>query len=186
MNNKNSKDAYYYPKQFRSKANMRDEQKSSWKTVFMIAVMLGFGGIVYFAANPYPQMALPHNGAIIRYEKMRDDVYADFIVESDKSDVNVNSDVKISRWDSGEPVADMFVLGGHDASIKLPLGKYRIKISQGQKWYGVEHLFGVFTTTDEFTKPIVIYQNDSGEFIGVALDMRKRVLGNFPSRRVIN
>lgn len=54
--------------------------------------------------------------------------------------------VKVTNQSTGEDVSTIYIRGGENASITVPLGTYEIKYASGENWYGEDKLFGKDTT----------------------------------------
>lgn len=50
--------------------------------------------------------------------------------------------VKVTSQVTGEDISTIYLRGGENASITVPLGTYEIKYAAGETWYGEEELFG--------------------------------------------
>ncbi len=50
--------------------------------------------------------------------------------------------MKLCDYYSGKDVLSIFVHGGIDIELDVPLGTYTIKYASGTRWYGDAHLFG--------------------------------------------
>ena len=56
--------------------------------------------------------------------------------------VEVSYMIKLTVWDTNDPVLTMFVRAGETAEVKVPFGNYRIKLASGRTWYGERIRFG--------------------------------------------
>lgn len=86
-----------------------------------------------------PPLPLPRNGQIVKHSGRR--AIAPFrIVTRGTGEYYY---VKLVDWrDHGKTVLTVFVRGGEQVDLKVPLGSYELRYATGKTWYGPTHLFG--------------------------------------------
>jgi hypothetical protein len=84
-----------------------------------------------------PSLALPRSGEVQRYTN--ENGVAPLQIQSSVGD---HYFVKLEDANSGRPVLAVFVRGGQNEELEVPLGTYTVKYAAGEKWYGIHHLFG--------------------------------------------
>jgi curved DNA-binding protein CbpA len=91
--------------------------------------------------------------------------------------------MKIVDWSTGEFVASYFINRGSTLEIELPLGSYKLKFASGDKWYGMEHLFGPTTAYSYVPDKMVFYL--SGDYArGHRIELIPQVGGNLETPRM--
>lgn len=92
-----------------------------------------------------PGLPLPEQGGLLFSEKFQyyTGTTAPFKLTT-PSDGNYV--MKIEDWNTKEFVAMYFIRRSSRLVIELPLGSYRLKFAQGDRWYGTNRLFGPKTT----------------------------------------
>jgi len=85
----------------------------------------------------YPEYALPENGWSQLYVSERQ--VARFKVSAPEGS---HYWVKLVDASTSAPAITMFVRGGTNAEVKVPLGNYVVKYASGKTWYGTTYLFG--------------------------------------------
>lgn len=85
---------------------------------------------------------LPPNGSTARLVNKEPIAPLEIVTKGDSQ----HYFLKISDWESNKDVATVFIRGGQTATIKMPLGSYRLKYATGLTWYGPIHLFGKNTS----------------------------------------
>lgn len=101
-----------------------------------------------------------------------------------KSSVGNHFYMKLKR--GGRTIVTVFIRGGDDVEVRLPLGTYTIEFASGSEWYGRKHLFGPDTRatraegTFEFrrsargvtSRTITLYKVSGGNLRTQAMDIR--------------
>lgn len=119
-----------------------------------------------------PLQASPENGDIALYRTLDPKIpTAPFRVTTNTEPVYNGYFVKVSDWATSEPLLAMYVRGGQDAEVPLPIGSYRVMVARGPNWYGMDRLFGKKTIVKEELNPVQIYQNGPGQTTGVKLHL---------------
>ena len=95
-----------------------------------------------------PKQPLPNNGQTS--VKANCDLVAPFEIKSKEGGGYF---VKLADFKTNEDVLSVFVRGGQNIQIKVPLGKYIIKYASGDEWYGYDYLFGPSTTYSKANDP---------------------------------
>jgi hypothetical protein len=105
-------------------------------------------------AVPFPENASVH---VYRYSEAQTAPFK--VIAKGKS--NENSLVRVFDAQTREPVFDIYVRGGQEAEIPVPLGSYRMVYTQGTTWYGPDELFGNNAAVTETTGPLELRQGRS-------------------------
>lgn len=117
-----------------------------------------------------PQLATPDNGDIALYRTVDPRMpTGPFRVSTNIEPEYSSYFIKVSDWGTSEPLLAMFVRGGQDAEVQLPVGSYRIMVARGPHWYGMERLFGKRTVRHEEIVPAQVYQSGPRETTGTSL-----------------
>ena len=85
--------------------------------------------------------------------------------------------MKIEDWDTKEFVATYFIRRSSTLSIELPLGSYKLKFAQGDKWYGTNFLFGP-TTAYSYVPDKMTFYIDGDYVRGHEIELIPQVNGN--------
>lgn len=124
-----------------------------------------------------PGLQFPENGSTILYQKITSPS-AKLTVLSEKGKTE-NCVVKLETWDSGIPVIELFVRAGEQGETQLvPLGKYRVKMVCGERWYGKNEMFGGSSRISIGVTPLQFWQSGNTVY-GQTLTLTKRIDGNF-------
>ncbi|MDB5825660.1 MAG: hypothetical protein JWR21_4364 [Herminiimonas sp.] len=62
--------------------------------------------------------------------------------------------VELTDDSSGTPVLSVFVRNGEVATIKVPLGTYKVNMAKGSRWYGETKLFGTYMRVAQGIAPL--------------------------------
>ena len=80
-----------------------------------------------------------------------------------------------------EPRDFYFINRGSTFSIELPLGSYKLKFASGEKWYGMQFLFGPRTSYSYIPDKMTFYL--SGDYArGQRIELIPQVGGNLHTR----
>lgn len=192
-----NKDYLYRPKEFRGARRPAEFSKNVNYTVCYRSILMWIViALVFFAIfknleskksngsaptgilrSTPAMLQFPESGSTIQYQKITSPTGKLIVLsEPGKSE---NCVVKLETWDSGIPVIELFVRAGERGETQLvPLGKYRVKMACGEKWYGRSELFGRGNRVSIGATPLQFWQ--SGNTInGQTLTLTKRIDGNF-------
>lgn len=87
------------------------------------------------------EQSLPYNGEIKNY------FYSERIAPLNiKTSYGANYLVKLKGAYTKEPIMTIFIIGGNEITINVPLGSFEITYASGNKWYGYDNLFGKETS----------------------------------------
>lgn len=78
---------------------------------------------------------------------------------------------------TGEDISTIYLRGGENASITVPLGTYEIKYAAGETWYGEEELFGkntMYSKADE----LFTFSDTGYQITGYTITLYQVVNGN--------
>ncbi len=85
--------------------------------------------------------------------------------------------MKIEDWNTKEFVATYFIRRSSSLSIELPLGSYKLKFAQGDKWFGTNFLFGP-TTAYSYVPDKMTFYIDGDYARGHSIELIPQVNGN--------
>lgn len=153
-----------------------------WLQVALVAGLVGVGVYLWDFAQASRALPLPVSGELQRFYAPAVPALAPFTVNA--TQVSDHYLVKLEDWVSGAPVVTVFVRKGEVASLRLPVGKYRLKFASGKYWMGPRALFGPMTSASEARDPMVFSQQGS-EYQGHVVDLLPRVSGNLKADRVL-
>jgi curved DNA-binding protein CbpA len=89
--------------------------------------------------------------------------------------------MKIEDWNTKEFVAMYFIPRSSTLSTDLPLGSYRLKFAQGDKWYGTNYLFGPMTIYSYIPNKMDFYL--SGDYAeGHEIELIPQINGNLETQ----
>jgi hypothetical protein len=125
---------------------------------------------------------LPATGNVTLYQLGHSaPAVASFTVTAKPSHAAVSHLVKLVDISSGQPVLSVFVRSGETASIKVPLGSYKVNIATGEKWYGETKLFGKGMIVMQGKAPMDFYA-EGNSITGHTLTLDDVIDGNYPTR----
>jgi len=91
--------------------------------------------------------------------------------------------VKLVDFLSDEGTVGIFVRGGQRIEVNVPLGLYEMRYASGDKWYGVEHLFGpetVYSKSDQ----LFDFNSNGQQINGYTVELIKQASGNLKTREI--
>jgi LysM repeat protein len=91
--------------------------------------------------------------------------------------------VKLVAWPSGKPELVVFVHGGRDVSVEVPLGEYRMKYANGTDWYGENYLFGERTTYSE-AESLFAFTVEGNQISGYTVELILQEQGNLVTNSI--
>lgn len=126
-----------------------------------------------------PELPLPNSGI---YNLLTDKkLIAPLTISSDPAGSNIY--LKFEDSETNSIVMTIFIKYGETINIKVPLGKYLIKVASGGKWYGNSYLFGPNTNYSEVRDLITFYQNGD-QIMGHTIDFKGSIDGNLPTDNI--
>ena len=78
---------------------------------------------------------------------------------------------------SGGHVISVYVRKNDRTTVAVPVGIYRVKIAEGQRWHGPKQFFGT-STAYETVSQLMVFRRAEGH----AIDLNRRPNGNLPTR----
>lgn len=126
-----------------------------------------------------PVVPFPENGATSDYAH-RENVAPFEVSASGKS---ANFVVRLRDAATNALVIDVYVRTGRSAEIRVPLGRYRLLIASGDKWYGLEHLFGNRGAYGEAEKHLDFVQLRD-RLRGHTIELQESIQGNLKKRAI--
>lgn len=125
-----------------------------------------------------PEQILPYNGEIRNYS------YAEKIAPLNiKTSYGANYLVKLKGAYTKEPIMTIFIIGGNEVTINVPLGSFEITYASGNKWYGYNDLFGketVYSKADE----IFNFKDNGYEISGYTITLYRVSNGNLNTQNI--
>ena len=76
-----------------------------------------------------------------------------------------------------EHIITIYVRKNSEVTTPVPPGKYRLKIAEGQKWYGPKRMFGHSMTDEEAVETVEITRRR-----GYGIDLHRRPYGDLKTR----
>lgn len=91
--------------------------------------------------------------------------------------------VKLESAQNGTNVLDIYVQGGTNITVKVPVGSYILKYAAGETWYGYDYLFGPDTV---YTSAETIFDfHDNGyQISGFTVVLYRVPQGNLLTRAI--
>jgi curved DNA-binding protein CbpA len=133
------------------------------------------------AANPVPEFSepeveFPHKGLILAAEYL-----ANYNGTTGPFKLTTPSDgnyiMKVEDWDTKATMGLYFIPKSSVLTIELPLGSYKLKFAQGDKWYGIKYLFGPGTAYSYVPDKMEFYI--SGDYVkGHQIELVPQINGN--------
>lgn len=85
--------------------------------------------------------------------------------------------VKLEDWETGKALVEVFIRAGEAASIKVPIGVFRLKFASGSQWFGAYQLFGDATSYGE-ARDRLEFAEKSGAVAGYEIKLWPQSAGN--------
>lgn len=125
-----------------------------------------------------PEHSLPYNGEIRNYS------YSEKIAPLNiKTSYGVNYLVKLKGVYNKEPIMTVFIIGGNEITINVPLGSFEITYASGNKWYGYDYLFGNETSYSKADE-IFNFRNIGYEISGYTITLYRVSNGNLNTQNI--
>ncbi len=125
-----------------------------------------------------PEQTLPYNGEIKNYS------YAEKIAPLNiKTSYGANYLVKLKGAYTKEPIMTIFIRGGNEITINVPLGSFELTYASGNKWYGYDNLFGketLYSKADE----IFNFRDTGYEISGYTITLYRVSNGNLNTQNI--
>lgn len=131
-----------------------------------------------------PEEPIPDNGSLLFISVVmanNDGVTAPLKIGTRSSDGNYV--VKIEGWDNREFVSYVFIRRGSTAELAVPLGSYRLKFASGDRWYGLDHLFGP-STSYSYVRERMDFTRSGNSLMGHRIELIPQVGGNLKTPRM--
>lgn len=91
--------------------------------------------------------------------------------------------IKLENSSSGQDVMDIFVRGGDNVEIEVPLGRFIVKYATGSHWYGYKYYFGPETNYSKADK--VFHFKQEGNYVsGYTLVLYPVIDGNLRTESI--
>lgn len=82
-----------------------------------------------------------------------------------------------------ESIMTIFIRGGNDIEIKVPLGTYEITYASGDKWYGYDYLFGPDTGYSKADE-VFSFRNTGYQITGYTITLYSVSNGNLRTQNI--
>ena len=125
-----------------------------------------------------PIQPIPPNGEVVKYTRAPS--LAPFQI---KSSPGSNYLIKISDFDTTQPVMTIFVRGGEHFTVKVPLGQFTIKYASGDTWYGYNYFFGPETVYNKANSSFTFTRESDG-YSGYTITLYKVRNGNLKTQAI--
>jgi len=125
-----------------------------------------------------PIQPVPPNGEVVKFTRIPS--LAPFQI---KSSPRSNYLIKISDFDTNQPVMTIFVRGGEHFTVKVPLGQFTVKYATGDVWYGYKYLFGPETVYNQATSSFTFSRQSDG-YSGYTITLYKVRNGNLKTQTI--
>lgn len=125
-----------------------------------------------------PELTSPSNGSVRKWTSASS-------LAPLSIDTSPGSDylVKLVNANTGQDVLDVYVKGGRNIELKVPLGSYHIKYASGEKWYGYEHLFGPNTGYSK-ADSLFRFEDTGYQVTGYTLTLYRVTNGNLRTKNI--
>ncbi len=118
------------------------------------------------------EQSLPYNGEI------RDYSYSEKIAPLNiKTSYGANYLVKLKDAYNKETIMTIFIIGGNEITVNVPLGSFEITYASGNKWYGYDYLFGKETSYSKANE-IFNFRNTGYQISGYTISLYRVSNGN--------
>lgn len=125
-----------------------------------------------------PEQALPYNGEIRNYS------YLEKVAPLNiKTSYGANYLVKLKGAYNKEPIMTVFIVGGNEITINVPLGSFEITYASGNKWYGYDYLFGKETSYSKADE-IFNFRDTGYEISGYTITLYRVSNGNLNTQNI--
>ena len=161
----------------RKKLNFR----SDWAKVAIVVAALGMiFTLARYSLDQRNLVPFPPTGEVQWYSPEEQPHTASLTIFA-PAESNRNYVVRLDDWVSKAPIAMIPIRGGDTATVKVPLGRYRIIMASGTTWQGSVKMFGFAGEIKEAVDPLEFYRTDN-QTVGHHIDLRNRLDGNMPTR----
>ena len=121
---------------------------------------------------------LPPNGEVHYFEQKES--IAPFNINTQP---NTNYFIKLVDHNTGQLALTIFVRGGQNVNIQVPLGSYELRYALGTNWYGEDQLFGPGTAFEKADTILAFYRNGN-QVVGNTVSLIRQVNGNMPTTEI--
>lgn len=150
--------------------------------VLIVAVVLGGAAWSRFDADPpVAPVAVPATGSVDLAVKVSDETLFGTLKLTGLADGR-HCTLRLESWNTGEPVATIFVRSAKTAAVRIPIGYYRGMVACGKRWYGPQH-FGEGAMAYELAEPVFFVRNDAEELVGTPIVLSDRQIEEGSIRR---
>lgn len=125
-----------------------------------------------------PIIATPYNGKIRKW-----------VSSPSVAPLSINTSsgsnylVKLVDTYTGEDVMDIFIHGGSNIEVEVPLGNYHIKYASGETWYGYQYYFGPETGYSK-AESIFRFKDTGYQVTGYTLTLYRVTNGNLRTKGI--
>jgi len=120
-----------------------------------------------------PSQPLPPNGAVTKH--IAKESLAPFKITTKGTDTHYY--LKLEDYYTEDKVMTIFVRAGETVQVNVPLGKYNLKYTSGDTWYGKEYMFGPKAYRAE-AEETFNFRIEDNQYRGYTLELYKQEFGN--------
>ena len=102
-----------------------------------------------------------------------------------ETDYGTDYYIKLVDAETNDDAMAIYVVGGQDLEVLVPLGYYKMRYAYGETWRGEQHLFGPgdLTTVEEALENFDFNRSFKG-FSGYTVRLIPHITGNLPTRHI--
>lgn len=125
-----------------------------------------------------PEQITPYNGEIRSFTNLERVAPLEI-----QTSTGSNYVLKLKDAYTKESIMTIFVRGGSDIEIKVPLGSYEITYASGDKWYGYDYLFGSDTGYSKADE-VFSFRNTGYQITGYTITLYSVSNGNLRTQNI--
>lgn len=135
------------------------------------------------APRVYPAFPLPNNGQIYEYPGAAQSFGERIAPLKVTASPGSHCYIKLVEASTGRPVMGFFVLAGTTVEVSVPLGVCEMRYASGERWCGIEYLFGDETSYSRADK-LLSFQRDAQSVSGHSITLYKVRNGNLKTESI--
>ena len=148
---------------------------------YFVWMLVGFPILYLAATRQLPGLEIeypfPETGSVsVRSDLPMSSVRSRLTVRSSES----NAVVQLIHPETDRHVISVFVAANSEVTIPAPVGIWRMRVIQGQKWHGNAKFFGPNTRYETVTELM-----EFGHSRGNGIDLHRRIDGNLKPRQML-
>ena len=148
-------------------------------TLGICALLVAFIPVIAHAQdNPFPPLVIQSPG--VMWNKTGRSLLAPLGVQTS---IGTDYYIKLVDAETNRDAVAIYVIGGQDLEVLVPLGSYRMRYAYGETWRGEHHLFGPedLTAVEEALEIFDFSESYEG-FSGYTVELIPQIDGNLPTR----